>query len=105
MRRHAGGRDRQDRQDCAPAPAPTQERTLDEDEAAEAYTLLGELERAWRERDCHTVRALTAGAERTLGGRACDAAGKGRPAPGSTPPRTRCSCSRPRRPPTSGSPP
>lgn len=50
-------------------------------EATQAFGLLDRLDDAWRKRDCQTVESLTAWAENTLGGRACEATRNGRPAP------------------------
>jgi hypothetical protein len=50
-------------------------------EAAQAFELLRRLGDAWRDRDCAAVGKLTAWAEKTLGGRACEATRNGRPAP------------------------
>ncbi|GGL09520.1 hypothetical protein [Planomonospora parontospora] len=50
-------------------------------EAAQAFELLQGLGDAWRDRDCAAVGRLTAWAEETLGGRACEATRNGRPAP------------------------
>ncbi|GAT65115.1 hypothetical protein PS9374_00747 [Planomonospora sphaerica] len=52
-------------------------------EAAQAFELLQGLGDAWRDRDCAAVGRLTAWAEKTLGGRACEATRNGRPAPAS----------------------
>ncbi|MBG0828001.1 hypothetical protein HS041_09500 [Planomonospora sp. ID67723] len=56
-------------------------RTVGRAEAAEAFGLLRQLDDAWRDQDCAAVERLTAWAESTLGGRACEATRNGRPAP------------------------
>ncbi|GIH74421.1 hypothetical protein Plo01_08500 [Planobispora longispora] len=56
-------------------------RTVERAEAVQAFELLGQLDDAWRDRDCAAVDQLTAWAENTLGGRACEATRNGRPAP------------------------
>ncbi|MDF2709315.1 hypothetical protein AB0C18_13460 [Nonomuraea muscovyensis] len=48
--------------------------------AERAFGVLAELDEAWRRRDCAAVAELTTGAEKTLGGRACEATRNGRPA-------------------------
>ncbi|MFB9206491.1 hypothetical protein ACFFV7_35205 [Nonomuraea spiralis] len=60
----------------APAAAPR----VDPATAEQAFSLLRQLDGARKRRDCAAVRDLTTWAERTLGGRACEATGNGRPA-------------------------
>ncbi|MFF5211407.1 hypothetical protein [Streptosporangium sp. NPDC000396] len=62
-------------------PSRTPSRAVDPAEAARAFTLLNRLDDAWRKRDCPAVEKLTTWAEKTLGGRACEATRNGRPAP------------------------
>ncbi|MBB5962174.1 hypothetical protein [Planomonospora venezuelensis] len=69
---------------AAPGAGPSPEasaRTVGRAEAAQAFELLRRLDDAWRDRDCAAVERLTAWAESTLGGRACEATRNGRPAP------------------------
>ncbi|GII03567.1 hypothetical protein Pta02_55750 [Planobispora takensis] len=75
---------RNDGQVAVPEPGPSSEasaRTVEHAEAAQAFSLLGKLSDAWRDRDCAAVDRLTAWAENTLGGRACEATRNGRSAP------------------------
>jgi hypothetical protein len=47
--------------------------------AERVFQILGELDAAWRRRDCTVIESLTTGVERTLSGRACEASRNGRP--------------------------
>lgn len=61
-------------------PAPATAPRVDPATAEQAFSLLGQLDEAWQRPDCATVEDLTTWAERTLGGRACEATRNGRPA-------------------------
>ncbi|NUP80575.1 MAG: hypothetical protein HOV96_23810 [Nonomuraea sp.] len=62
------------------SPAPAAAPRVDPATAEQAFSLLGQLDAAWQRRDCAAVEDLTTWAERTLGGRACEATRNGRPA-------------------------
>lgn len=64
-----------------PPSTPASAQRVDKATAEQAFGLLLKLEQAWEQQDCAAVDDLTAGAENTLGGRACEATRNGRPAP------------------------
>jgi hypothetical protein len=59
---------------------PASAQTVDQAAAEQAFRLLGDLDQAWKRRDCAAVAELTTWAEKTLGGRACEATRNDRPA-------------------------
>ncbi|MEO3808745.1 hypothetical protein ABGB17_07060 [Sphaerisporangium sp. B11E5] len=56
-------------------------RTVGAEDAGTAFGVLGELDDAWKLRDCAKVLFLTTAAENELGGRGCEATRNGRPVP------------------------
>lgn len=64
-----------------PPSPPASAARVDPATAEKTFALLADLDEAWRQRDCAAVADLTAWAEKTLGGRACEATRNGRPAP------------------------
>ncbi|MFG1963841.1 hypothetical protein [Nonomuraea sp. NPDC049028] len=63
-----------------PTSAPAAAHSVDTATAEQAFQLLGQLDQAWKRRDCAAVAELTTWVERTLGGRACEGTRNGRPA-------------------------
>ncbi|WP_219465596.1 hypothetical protein [Nonomuraea rhizosphaerae] len=62
------------------ASTPASAHTVDANAAGGTFQLLGDLDQAWKRRDCAAVAELTTWAEKTLGGRACEATRNDRPA-------------------------